>query len=102
MGNMVNNHFVHQVHEGLGLGNSKLFFVASAPISREVLEYFMSVNIPIHEVYGMSENTGPHVMTRPKPGYWKTASIGKCMEGVEVKIDNPDEHGDGEVHRLAI
>ena len=57
----------------------------------------MSVNIPIHEVYGMSENTGPHVMTRPKPGYWKTASIGKCMEGVEVKIDNPDEHGDGEI-----
>ncbi len=34
---------------------------AAAPISKETLEYFLSLGIPIYEVFGMSECTGPHV-----------------------------------------
>jgi hypothetical protein len=34
---------------------------AAAPIGKDVLDYFLKLNIPIYEVYGMSESTGPHV-----------------------------------------
>ena len=35
------------------------FFSAAAPISSEVLDYFMSLDIKILEIYGMSEISGP-------------------------------------------
>ena len=42
---------------------------ASAPIAKEVLDYFLQFVIPIYEVYGMSENSGPAVSIFSFPGY---------------------------------
>jgi long-chain-fatty-acid--CoA ligase ACSBG len=86
-----------KVHEALGLSRCMLSICGSAPVTAETLEFFSSVNIPILEVYGMSENTGPHTINRPRNGYWRSGSVGKPLEGMELKIDNPDENGDGEV-----
>ena len=55
----------------------------------------MSVNLPVLELYGMSESTGPHTFNTPES--WRVGSVGKTMLGVKVKIDTPDEKGDGEV-----
>ena len=43
----------------LGFGQTHSFFSAAAPLSQEVLDYFMSLDIKILEIYGMSEITGP-------------------------------------------
>lgn len=51
------------VRAGLGLDRCKLCLTGAAPITKDTLEYFMSLNIPIYEVYGMSESTGPHTMS---------------------------------------
>ena len=94
----VANMLVHKkVHTALGLSRAEVTMVSSAPMPAEVMDYFMSVNIPILEGYGMSENTGPHTLSRLEQGYWRSGSVGRPMEGVEVKIGSPDENGEGEV-----
>jgi len=91
-----------RVREALGLNECRHMAVGAAPIHREVLEYFMGVNMPILELYGMSENTGPQTISVQSATHWRTGSCGKNMNGVETKIDKPDENGDGEVMNIAI
>lgn len=49
-----------KVRTSLGLENCHTFFSGAAPLSQEVLEFFLSLDIPIGEIYGLSESTGPH------------------------------------------
>ena len=37
----------------------------AAPIERSVVEFFMQLDVPIYEMYGMSECTGPHCVSLP-------------------------------------
>ena len=43
-----------KVREALGFQRCKRFSVGAAPIKMETMEYFMSLNIPIMPMYGMS------------------------------------------------
>ena len=48
---------------------------------------------------GMSEGTGPVTTTELVSGNgMRLGSIGKAYKGMEVKIDNPDSSGEGEVN----
>ena len=59
----------------------------------------MGMNIPIMDSYGMSENTGPQSLSTISN--WRLGSVGKCLNGTYLKIDNPsDENGEGEVSQL--
>jgi len=84
-----------KVKEALGLDRVKFCATAAAPIARETLDYFMSLYIPILEIYGMSECTGPQTVNRP--GKHKTGSAGPAMPGTELKIADPDKDGNGEI-----
>ena len=42
-----------QVKDALGLKECRIFSTSAAPIRREVLEYFSSLNIPLVELWGM-------------------------------------------------
>ena len=44
--------FSTQVKEELGFGQTHSFFSAAAPISRDVLDYFMSLDIKVSASYG--------------------------------------------------
>ena len=41
-----------KVREGLGFQRCKVFAIGAAPAKMETLEYFMSVNIPLMNIYG--------------------------------------------------
>jgi len=74
-----------KVKEELGFGQTHSFFSAAAPISRDVLDYFMSLDIKILEIYGMSEISGPQTgnsYDKLKPG-----TIGKDLEGFHSRLD---------------
>lgn len=47
-----------KVRQALGLDRCRTFMSAAAPIMRETLDFFASLNIPILEIYGMSETSG--------------------------------------------
>ncbi len=68
----------------LGLNKCRYFFSAAAPMSKDVLEYFMSLDIRILEIYGMSECTGPHMSNTYQ--VQKLGTIGKELPGFQNKI----------------
>lgn len=84
-----------KVKKALGLDECRAAFTAAAPITRETLEFFMSLGISVYEVYGMSESAGPQTISLPHS--YETGKCGPCMSGSEVKIMNPNEEGDGEI-----
>ena len=86
-----------KVRERLGFTRCKILLTGAAPIHRSVLEYFMSINMPVLELYGMSENTGPETINQLSR--WRLGSVGHPIHGAQVKIDNPVD-GEGEVRRV--
>lgn len=74
-----------KVRDALGLDRCKACFVAAAPIETKVLKYFASVDIPILEIFGQSECTGPHT-TNSHDG-WKIGSVGRPLPGTITKFD---------------
>jgi long-chain acyl-CoA synthetase len=69
------------------VGLRKVRYAASgaAPIAPEVLRFFMGLGLPMHEVYGMTENSA--VATANRPGRVKVGTVGEPHEGVELRID---------------
>ncbi len=57
----------------------------AAPIAPEVLRFFMGIGVPMHEVYGMTENTA--VATANRPGRVRLGTVGEAHDGVEVRVD---------------
>lgn len=55
----------------------------------------MGINVPVLDMYGMSESVGP--ISVATIDTWRLGSVGRCLGGVHLKIDNPDENGEGEV-----
>ena len=41
----------------------RIQIVGAAPIARDVLEFFLDLDIPIYEIYGMSESSGPQTVS---------------------------------------
>jgi long-subunit acyl-CoA synthetase (AMP-forming) len=73
-----------KVRERLGLDRARICSSGAAPISRDTLELFLALGIPILEVYGMSECTGPAVLSTPDR--YRTGKAGWVVPGSEVKI----------------
>ena len=78
-----------KVKGGLGLDECRIAVSGAAPIAPEVLEFFAGFGLPIYEVYGQSEDTGP--TTFNVPGKAKFGTVGPPFPGVEVKIADDGE-----------
>jgi long-chain-fatty-acid--CoA ligase ACSBG len=77
--------FFRKIRDALGLDRCRAQYSAAAPIARETLEFMLSINVPVLEIYGMSECTGPQTIALPS--IYKTGSTGKSIPGTELKID---------------
>ncbi len=73
----------------IGMGNARVCVTGAAPIAREVLEFFASLNLVVLEVYGQSEDSGPTSFNTPTR--YRFGSVGPALPGVEVKIAGDDE-----------
>jgi long-chain acyl-CoA synthetase len=78
-----------KVRDRLGLDRARICATSAAPISRDTLEFFLSLGIPILEVYGMSECTGPATYSPPED--YRTGKCGICLPGAELKIAEDGE-----------
>ena len=79
----------------LGLEHAEKNFFGGAPLKRNTIEYFWSLNIILQNLYGMSETTGPHTTMTDSKFNFKSA--GFCIPGCDLRIDNPNENGEGEI-----
>ena len=78
-----------KVKEGLGLSEARILIVSAAPISPDILHYFASLDLPILELYGQSEDCGP--TTTNRPGSIKIGTVGQAWPGSEVKLGSDGE-----------
>lgn len=85
-----------KIKEAIGFDRIKLLAIGAAPASIETKKYFYSLDMPLVDMYGMTECTLSHCIS--KPDYYNMATVGRPMLGTEVKISNPDENGSGEIY----
>jgi len=76
-----------KIRERLG-GRVRAPISGSAPLSKELAEFYEAVGMPLLEGYGLTEGGVASVnpLDRPKPG-----SIGKLLPGVEARIEEDGE-----------
>ncbi|MCW9035798.1 MAG: long-chain fatty acid--CoA ligase [Rhodospirillales bacterium] len=73
----------------LGLDRIKWAITGAAPISPDLIKWFMALGIDMYEVYGQTENTG--TATSNQPGKNKIGTIGPAAPNTEVKISDQGE-----------
>ncbi|MBO5870309.1 MAG: AMP-binding protein [Clostridia bacterium] len=83
-----------KVKKTLG-GRLRLLIVGAAPIKPEVIETFMFLGITTYQGYGLTE-TSP-LIAGNNDFYMNVNAVGLPIHGVEIKIENPNEEGVGEI-----
>lgn len=83
-----------EIHDILG-GKVRLFINGAAALDREVEKGFNDLGFRIAQGYGLTE-TSP-VISAGNDKHERIGSVGKIFPSVEVKIDNPNEEGIGEI-----
>jgi long-subunit acyl-CoA synthetase (AMP-forming) len=78
-----------KVRKRLGLDEARMLVVSAAPIAKETLDFFQSLALPIMEVYGMSECTGPTTMSLPHR--YRLGRAGYAIPGTELKVAEDGE-----------
>ncbi|XP_026319506.1 long-chain-fatty-acid--CoA ligase ACSBG2 isoform X2 [Hyposmocoma kahamanoa] len=86
----------NKVHETLGLDKCSTFVTAAAPLSADIKKFFLSLDMPIMEAFGMSEASGAHTLSiYPR---FRPESSGLILEGTETKFGGAvSPHGPGEI-----
>jgi len=67
----------------------RVFYSGGAALDSEVATFFERMGIPVYQGYGLSE-TSPVIATS-SPSAQRLGSVGKPLEGVEVRIAKKDE-----------
>ncbi len=83
-----------EIHESLG-PDLKLVVTGGAALDPETEKGFNDLGFDVEQGYGLTE-TSP-VIAAETPKCRRLGSIGKKFPSVEVKIENPDEDGIGEL-----
>jgi long-chain acyl-CoA synthetase len=81
--------FFKVLRSKIGLERSDLNVTSTAPCRPELHEFWAAIGMPLYEVWGMSELTGPATAVPPED--WQAPSIGTAIPGVEVKLGEDGE-----------
>lgn len=83
-----------KVRKSLG-GKLRLMIVGAAAIKPETIEAFQLLGIATYQGYGLTECSP--LLAGNNDFYVNAASVGLPIYGVEIKIENPNEDGIGEI-----
>ncbi|MBR2240472.1 MAG: AMP-binding protein [Clostridia bacterium] len=84
----------NEIYENLG-GNLRIIVSAAAPIDKKIGEWLEDIGITFLQGYGLTETAPISALT---PEYkTKVGSAGKPVICADIKIDNPNENGEGEI-----
>ena len=84
----------NEIYENLG-GRIRIIVSAAAPIDAKVGKWVEDIGILFLQGYGLTE-TAPIAALTPDFDT-RVGSAGKAVVGAELRIDNPNENGEGEV-----
>lgn len=84
------------IHNILG-GKVRLFINGAAALDPEVEKGFNDIGINMAQGYGLTETSPVLAAGNGDPKYSRIGSVGRAFPSVEVKIDEPNENGIGEI-----
>ena len=84
----------NEIYENLG-GRIRIIVSAAAPIDAKIGKWVEDIGILFLQGYGLTE-TAPIAALTPDFDP-RVGSAGKAVVGAEIRIDNPNENGEGEV-----
>ena len=76
------------VRDLVGLDQVRTAIRGAAPITREVLEWFNAIGVPLSEIYGLSETSGPMTW---EPRRIRPGTVGPAIPGCEVRLAEDGE-----------
>ena len=83
-----------QIIDNLG-GRLRTIIAGGAPMDKETIKGYNDFGFDVHQGYGLTE-TAP-VLAGENSFHKKTGSVGFPLPTIEIKIDNPDNNGIGEI-----
>ncbi|XP_050314839.1 very long-chain-fatty-acid--CoA ligase bubblegum isoform X2 [Anthonomus grandis grandis] len=92
---LAKNIIFSKIKAALGFQECTFFCSAAAPLATDIKKYFMSIDIPVMECFGMSEASGGHTLAVESAN--NLSSIGMTIPGLKTKIHNPEPDGQGEL-----
>ena len=91
--------FFRTVHKGFG-GRLRLAVSAGSSFDASVAQDYHRLGFTILQGYGLTETSGAATVTRFEDN--KVGSVGKPLNHVQVRIDEPNREGIGEVDRREV
>ncbi|XP_006170352.2 long-chain-fatty-acid--CoA ligase ACSBG2-like [Tupaia chinensis] len=82
--------------KALGLDHCQQFFSMGLGLSRVTQEFFLSLDIPIFQLYGLTECTGVHTLSSYEA--FQVLSCGKGLPDTHTKVPEEDENKIGEIY----
>ena len=76
-------------------GNLRIIIAGGAPMDKNTIKGYNDFGFDVHQGYGLTE-TSP-VIAGENSFNKKIGSVGFPLPGIEIKIDNPDQNGIGEL-----
>ncbi len=83
-----------KIYDSLG-GNLRLIIVGAAAIDPQVSKFFRHIGISVLQGYGLTECSP--LVAGNRDNAFKDSSVGVAIPDVEIKIDQPNEEGVGEI-----
>jgi long-subunit acyl-CoA synthetase (AMP-forming) len=78
-----------EVLERLGLDEILWLYSGAAPIPPATLDYFLSLGLPVCEVWGLTESSG--LLTVNPLGAQRVGTVGPALSGVELRVADDGE-----------
>jgi long-chain acyl-CoA synthetase len=77
------------IRKMIGVDQARMLFTGAAPISPDLIKWYLALGLPMYEVYGQTENCG--VATAMPVGAIKLGTIGKAVPWAQVKLSEHNE-----------
>lgn len=71
--------------------------VGAAALQERLARLFSAAGIPVREGYGMTETSPVIAFNRFEPGGTRFGTVGIPIPGLQLRIDQPNEEGEGEI-----
>lgn len=78
-------------------GKMKYVIVGAAALRADISRMFSAAGVQVLAGYGMTEASPFISVNRCEPGMNRFGTVGLAIPGVEIRIDEPDETGEGEI-----
>lgn len=88
---------VYRRWRGLLGGRVEGVIVGAAALQPRLGRLFSAAGIEIREGYGLTETSPVIAFNRFEPGGVKFGTVGIPVPGIQLRIDDPNENGDGEI-----